>query len=110
MPRREAGNAHTFLCMSAATRQLSATSATLRANAYYVYSEVAPEQARGLLSDAQRAAFPDLFGLDPDQDAAKAGFGVKVTEFETLKGAERYHCLIRGFVLCNVSVKSTNNR
>ncbi len=93
MPRREAGNAHTFLCMSAATRQLSTTSATLRANAYYVYSEAAPEQARGLISDAQRAAFPDLVGSEPDQDAAKAGFGVKVTEFETLKGADRYHFL-----------------
>ena len=87
MPRREAGNAHTFLCMSASTQQLSATSATLRSNAYYVYSEAAPKQAWGGLSDAQRAAFPDLIGTEPDQDAAKSGSGVRATEFETLKGA-----------------------
>lgn len=87
LPRREAGNAHTFLCMSATTRQLSATSAVLLTNAYHVYSEAAPEQARAGLTDAQRAAFPDLVGSEPYLDAAKTGSDVKATEFSTLRGA-----------------------
>lgn len=91
MARREAGNAHTFLCMSASTQQLSATSATLRSNAYYVSSEAVPNQARGGLSVAQRAEFPDLIGTEPYQNSAKTGSGVKATEFETLKGAPTSH-------------------
>lgn len=86
LPRREAGNAHTFVCMSAATDQLSAMSAVLLTNAYYVYSEAAPEQARAGLSDTQRAAFPDLVGSEPQLDAANTGSDVKATEFSTLGG------------------------
>jgi len=72
--------------MSAATRQLSASSATLRANGYYTFSEAAPELARGHLSGAPRAAFPDLNG-EPDQDAAAAaGSDVRASEIVTLKG------------------------
>lgn len=72
--------------MSAATRQLSASSATLRANSYYTFSEAAPKKARGDLSEARGAAFPDLKG-DPDQGAAAvAGSDVKTSEIVTLKG------------------------
>ncbi|CAL8470544.1 g10086 [Coccomyxa elongata] len=95
LPRREAGNAHTFLCMSATTHQLSATSAVLLTNAYYVYSEAAPEQARAGLTDAQRTAFPDLVGSEPHLDAAKTGSDVKATEFSTL-GGERFLVFANG--------------
>ena len=71
--------------MSAATSQLSATSAILVTNAYYIYSEAAPEQARAGLSDGQRAAFPDLVGSEQQMNANK-GSDVKATEFSTLGG------------------------
>jgi hypothetical protein len=83
MPLRQIPYTHSFACMSALTPQLQSLSSTLRTNAYYIYSEAAPEAARSGLSSAQLAAFPSLYAAP---GPAPPGADVQVTELSTLGG------------------------